>query len=793
MSTLDRKLLREFRATWIRLMAIISIIAVGVAVYVELSSVYNNISLTKDEYYAQCKMADFSVELKKAPLTEIDQVIEDFPQVTEFRSRIHFFATVDLDGVSDLLNGEVLSLPDEDSAVVNDIVLERGSYFTGQRDNEVIIHDAFARYHNLRPGTWIHLILNNRRQELFVVGTALSSEFVYLLGPGAVTPDPKHFGVFYLKRSFAEDVYDFRGAANQVIGRLSPPVRDRPDALLQLLDNRLSTYGVYGTTPARDQLSNRFLTEEIEGIATFSNILPFIFLSVAALVLNIMMTRWTEQQRTIVGVLKALGYSDLQVGWHFLKLGLMIGFVGGVVGAVLGFVLAEFVTSIYAQFYEFPELTNRPYPSAMLVGMGISLACALAGAAYGARKVLKLRPAEAMRPKPPAAGGAILLERFTKLWKQFGFSSRLVLRSVFRNRFRTLAGLFAAMMGTCILITGFMMQASIVMLIDFQFRLVQRSDRDLVFKDEQPIDALYEIRHLPGVDWAEPVLDVSCTFRNGPYSHRSGIQGIVTSSVLTLPRDEAGNRLRVPTSGLLMSRRLAEILHVKPGGYVEIEPTRGDRRVRKTQVVAVADGYLGLSTYADFEFLNSFIGEENTLTGATLSVSRSPREVRELDRELKRLPGVQSTTARQDSIDNLTETVIETQSILIYLLIGFAGVIFFGSVLNSSLINLAERAPEAATFRVLGYGPWEVGMLYLRESMVVNLVGTVLGIPLGYLLSVAMTEAYGTDLFRIPVVITNAIVIKTLLLSVFFALAAHMFVQRSIHKMDWLAALKVKE
>ncbi len=793
MSTLDRKLVREFRAAWARLLAIISIIAVGVAVYVELQSVYNNILTAKDEYYTECKMADFSVELKKAPRTEIRQFMEAYPEISEYRSRIHFFATVDLEGVDDLLNGEVLSLPDDDDAVVNDIVLQRGSYFSDDRDNEVIINDAFARHYKLRPGMWIHLILNNRRQQLFVVGTALSSEFVYLVGPGSIAPDPEHFGVFYLKRSFAEDVYDFRGASNQVVGRLAPAVREHPEELLDKLESRLSSYGVFSTTPLKDQLSNRFLSEELEGIATFTNILPTIFLAVAALVLNIMMTRWTEQQRTIVGVLKALGYSDLQVGWHFLKLGLMIGLAGGVLGVGLGYGLAEMVTGIYAQFYEFPELANRAYPGAMLTGLGISLACALIGAVHGARKVLKLRPAEAMRPKPPVIGGAIILERFTALWRQFGFSSRLVLRSVFRNRFRSLAGLFAAMMGTCILVTGFMMQASIEMLIDFQFRLVQRSDRDLVFKDEQPVDALYEIQHLPGVDLAEPVLDVACTFRNGPFEKRSAIQGISRNSLLTMPRDEDGARLRIPSAGLMMSRRLAEILHVEPGDYVEIEPTRGDRRVRKVPIVAVADGYLGLSTYAEFDYLNELIGEERTLNGVKMSVSRNPREMRELDRELKRLPGIQSTAARQDSIDNLTETVIETQSILILLLIGFAGVIFFGSVLNNSLINLAERSAEAATFRVLGYGPWEVGRLYLRESLLVNMAGTILGLPLGHGLSLLMAEAYGTDMFRIPVVMSPDIIIKTLILSVFFALAAHGFVQRSIHKMDWLSALKVKE
>ena len=157
------------------------------------------------------------------------------------------------------------------------------------------------------------------------------------------------------------------------------------------------------------------------------------------------------------------------------------------------------------------------------------------------------------------------------------------------------------------------------------------------------------------------------------------------------------------------------------------------------------------------------------------------------------MSGVQSVTYRADMVKNLEDTVIKTQSTFIGLLVMFAGVIFFGSVLNASLISLAERQTEVATLRVLGYGPWEIGGLFLREGMLVNLLGTLLGLPLGYWLSVAMVEAYDTELFRIPVVFNADVWVWTLVAAVGFGLAAHVFVQRSILRMDWLEALKVKE
>jgi putative ABC transport system permease protein len=166
---------------------------------------------------------------------------------------------------------------------------------------------------------------------------------------------------------------------------------------------------------------------------------------------------------------------------------------------------------------------------------------------------------------------------------------------------------------------------------------------------------------------------------------------------------------------------------------------------------------------------------------------------RALYRHLKRLPGVQAVNERADSIDNLVGTIIKTQRIFIGLLIFFAGVIFFGSILNSSLIGLAERQREVATLRVLGYAPRQIGGLFLRESLVINTAGTLLGLPLGYVLTQAMTAAYETELFRIPVVSEPWVGGTTLVLSVVFGLVAHQLVQRAIDRLEWREALNVKE
>ncbi|HVX10198.1 MAG TPA: ABC transporter permease [Pirellulales bacterium] len=792
MKALDRKLLRDLRRSGGLLAAITSIMAVGVACYVALGFAYRNLSQAQRRYYADCRMADFSIEVKKVPLSEL-AAIEKLPGVVEVRPRIQFFATADLERSTEPVNGIVISLPDRREATINDVILRRGGYFTDRRDNEVIVNEKFANRHGLAPGQWIHLVLNNRRQELFIVGTAMSSEFTYLVGAGSIMPDPDHLGVFYLKHSYAEEVFDFDGACNQVLGRLAPNVRDRPERVLAQAETLLDSFGVFTTVPLSDQPSNRFLSNEIQGLRAFGVIDPVIFLSVAALVLNVLMTRLTEQQRVVVGTLKALGYLDRQVFAHFLKFGLAIGLLSGAAGGALGWWISMGMTGLYRIFYEFPTLADRFYVDIFVEGMFVSLGCSLIGSVHGARAVLRLEPAEAMRPKPPARGGAVWLERWRGFWNSLGFAWRMTLRNLLRQRFRTLAGVFAAAMGAGMSVNALMLIEETSFLVDFQFFKVQRSDVDLQFKDEQPSAALAEARGLPGVDRAEPLLHVNCTFVNGSHSHKGGVTGLAPDARLTIPRDVAGRRLRVPGAGLVMSRKLADLLRLRHGDLVEIRPTKGLREPHLAPVVEIADSYMGLTVYADIRYLSRMVHEELAISGVQLTVDPRRESMATLYREVKRMPGIESVTARADTVANVMQTLIKNQRVFIGLLVAFSGVIFFGSVLNSSLIGLAEREREVATLRVLGYTEWQVGNLFLRESVLVNTAGTIAGMPLGYLLNWGITLAYDTEMFRIPVIDPTRSCLMTFVLGTFFALGAHAIVQRAIFHMDWLEAMKTRE
>ncbi len=505
------------------------------------------------------------------------------------------------------------------------------------------------------------------------------------------------------------------------------------------------------------------------------------------------MTRLAEQQRTTIGTLKALGYSTASLSVHYLKFGVLVGVLGAVLGVVAGFAFTQGMIAVYRQYYEFPQLDNRAVPLVYVAALIIGVLFAMLGTVRGVKAIVRLDPAEAMRAKPPVEGGAIALERFRRLWRALGFRWQMIARNVWRNRWRSVVTMVAAMFGSALMLLAFYFNDALEYLVDHQFDRVLVSDMDLTFKDDRDFGALLEARRLPGVERAEPLFVVACEFRHDHHRKRTAIIGVMPDARLTVPRSKSGDPVPIPATGLAMSRRMAQTLDVRLGDTVTVVPIRGRRDPIEVPITRLTTAFIGMATYADYHFLNGLVGEANAVSQVQLETAPDLGSRLVLYRALKQIPAVQGVSDNEAARENLVRTLIESMRIAMMGLIGFAAAIYFGSILTTSFVALSERQREVATLRVVGYHRRQVGGIFLRESLLVNGAGALLGLPFGIALILLLIRQYDTEVYRMPLVLQPKAFVLTFGLGVGFTLLAHGPVQRAINRLDWLEALNAKE
>lgn len=792
----NRLLLRKlWRDLWHRkgaLLALLLIVMIGVGVYVSMAGVYRDLDGSRSRYYRAQRIADFYVDLKRAPEWVTDQVAA-MPNVRAVRGRVYFGVLVDLPRLDEPITGTAISMPVEPIPVLNDILMRSGTWFSHEDAEEVILNEAFARENGLHPGSRIKVMLMDKQHDLLVVGTAMSPEFVYLISAaGGLAPDPARFGVMYMPERFLQESCDLAGAYNQFIGLVHDDSDVVVDNTLKLIEDSLDAYGVTNTTPARDQASIRFLHDELRGLKINSTVMPAIFLAVAALVLNVLIGRMVVQQRTVIGTLMALGYSSGSIMRHYLSFGAIIGTLGGIAGIGLGRYLQTVFVNMYRTFFALPEINAHFYPEVLASGMGISVLFAIAGTIRGVRVAAALQPAEAMRPPPPEKGVHVLPERIPPLWRRLPFRWKMITRAVFRNPFRSAVSILACSVSTALVFTAVSMMATLDYMMSYEFEKVSHQDFTVALREPQGRRGPPEIESLPATSFTEPQLVVVCDISNGPYRRRLGVTGLPSDNRLYTPLDKEGRPIDIPPAGLVLAKKVAELLNVEPGDNVRLRPLIARRQEVTAPVVGIVDTFFGLSAYADINYLSRLLGEEwsaNLILGRSFpGSSKTPFLTK-----LKERPTVVGISERTRALTQLDEVFGEMMGTSMGIMVLFAGLIAFGSVLNAALVSLSERRREVGTLRVVGYSALDTTRIFSGESYLLNIAGIVTGLVGGIGLFHLIARAYDTELYRWPVIVYPSRMFVTAVLMIVFISVAQLIIYRIIRNMDWLSVLKIKE
>jgi putative ABC transport system permease protein len=788
MKALDKKLIRDLSRLRGQIIAIALVVACGIASFVSMLSAYESLKLSQATYYQQYHFAQVFAQLKRAP-ESLSTQIREIPGVAQVQTRVIADVSLDIPGRNEPATGRLISIPERQMPMLNDLYIGKGRYIEPGRSDEVLISENFAQAHNLNLGDSVGAVINGRWQKLRIVGVALSPEYVYSIqGTGDIFPDNKRFGVFWMGREALGTAFNMDGAFNDLTLTL---MRGAVEAdVIFHLDRLLEKYGGFGAYGRQDQLSNRFLSEEITQLQGTATIVPSIFLGIAAFLLHILLSRIIATQRDQIAVLKAFGYNNFSIGLHYLKFVLAIAFTGAFLGTALGLWFGAAVTKNYTRFFSFPLLRYEAGTGVVAGAIFISLAAAVIGAFMAVQKAVSLPPAVAMRPEPPAHFRPTIIERlgFQSLVSPVG---RMILRNLERKPIQALLSIVGISLAVAILVVGRYSTDAMQYMIDVQYRHVQREDVTIVFNEPRPNRARYEVAHLPGVLRAEPFRTVPARLRFEHRTYRLGLTGLEVGGELRRLIDRNLRAVKLPENGVMLEKKLAEILGVKPGDVLTVEVLEGERPTRTVVVAGLVDELIGVAAYMDIQALNRLMQEGGTISGAYLAADSL--QIDRLYALLKRTPAVSGVSIREMAIARFQETIAGSLSIFTSVMVIFACVIAFGVVYNAARIALSERSRELATLRVIGFTQAEISVILLGEQAVLTLAAIPLGCAIGFSLCALMSLTYNSELYRFPLVVTKATYAFAFIVVTIAAIVSGLIVRRQLVHLDMIAVLKTRE
>lgn len=786
MRALDRKLFRDLVVLRGQVVTIAAVVAAGVAAQICLQSTWHSLHDTRAAYYESSRFGDVFATLERAPRAVAAQ-LEAIPGVATTYVRLVEHVTVPADFLEDPASGQIVSIPVDGSPPLGALTLLSGRLPDPRRDDEVMLIEAFATAHEVALGDTLPVILHGRRRPLRVVGIGTSPEYVVALDPSSAIPGATYC-VMWMPEPAVAAAFGREGAFDSVVLRLHPSASEA--GVLRDVDRVLERYGGRGAIPRRLQASEYFLEGELAGLEGMATVVPVVFLAVAAFLLNVVLARLVFLQRGQIAALKANGYSNFQVGLHYLEFTALVVLAGSVVGVAVGAWLGQGMTDMYVDFFRFPMRTYQLTGRVVSVGILLSLGSAMLGALMTVRSVVKLPPAEALRPPAPTQYRATWLSR-GPLARLFETSGRMVLREIERQPLRLLLSSLGIAWAVAILVVGRFSADALEVLIAQQFEHAMREDVAVSFIRPVPQSVVRELGHLPGVTLAEGMRSAAVRIRVGARHRDAQVLGHDERRELRVLVDQHDAEVVVPRGGVVLTRKLAEILGARVGEDVQLEFLEGERAHRAVRVVGFVDESVGLQAHMHEDALRALLREERSVNTVLLRVA--PGQEDGVRRRLRDMPGVAGITRRQAVIESFRAQSGESMRMMTVVVTFFAAIIAIGVVYNNARVALSLRARDLASLRVLGFTRGEISGVLMGELAVQVLLAIPIGLWLGGVLSQMIMATADPERYRLGAEISGATYAFASLVTLAAGMASALLVRRRLDKLDLIAVLKTRE
>lgn len=474
--------------------------------------------------------------------------------------------------------------------------------------------------------------------------------------------------------------------------------------------------------------------DDADSIANLSKIFPIVFFAVAVLVSLISMNRMVEEDRTEIGTLKSLGFSNRHIMSKYVLFSLSATIVGGIIGAAGGLIIIpKLIYSIYEILFDVPDFVYGVNAANTILGFIIAVVCVCGTSVVTANKVLKEKPSALMRPKAPKKGKRVFLENISFIWKRVKFSNKVTIRNLFRYKKRVIVTVGGIAGCTALMLCGFGIKDSIADLPSKQYDDIYQFDATAYVSkaDGESAEDLFEAEGIEKATSSQRI--------DGTIGGTKGYMFIVENDdalkdIAALNETGSTSDVKLETGKVVITEKLAALNKLSVGDTIDILDSSANSY--HYEISAIADNYIEHFIFMDKETYEASGMEyvPNIYYLKTGSLSEDERE--ELTTQLLKNDEVVYVTFKEALVEN-AENMLKSLDKVVIILIVLAAMLSFVVLYNLSNININERRREIATLKVLGFYNNEVDSYITKE----NIILTILGILIGFLVGVFLTKA----------------------------------------------------
>ena len=552
------------------------------------------------------------------------------------------------------------------------------------------------------------------------------------------------------------------------------------------------TYHVYNRKSSPTGQGYLMYSNSAMSIRAVGNIFPVVLYAVAAMVTFTTMTRFVDEERTNAGIFKALGYHSKDIIAKFVIYGLVAGTLGTLLGILIGhYILAPTISHIITERMIVGESQQYFYWTYSCLALGLSLVASVLPAYLVSRRELHEEAAQLLLPKPPVKGSKILLERITFIWSRLSFTQKVTARNIFRYKQRMLMTIFGVGGSVALLFAGLGIQSSVVGVADRQFKDLQQYQMILSVNAGASDSEKAKLEEKLQSDEVENYRLISSKQIEEDYVGKAGVQ---TVTMMVTDKDDLAPFVRLEkngekldlSNGVVLTEKLAQLAGVSVGDNFTIDG-------KTFKVGAITEHYVGHFVYMNQETYEKIYGQTPKMNTYLVQLNdKSESNTERVASEFMEQAAVNGLVQNSSTIqlfESFASSLNQTMAILVLVSVLLAIVILY----NLTNINVAERIRELSTIKVLGFHNKEVTLYIYRETIILSLVGMIVGLVSGFYLHQFLIQMIAPGTFRFqPQVGWEVYLIPVLDVGIILTILGF-FVNHYLRKVDMLEALKSVE